>query len=91
MKLAGAKTLLAGHKKVRDLEPLIQRDFAVLKHGANLDRELRPAFCAGAQAGAGRPAADGIDALRVGVAAVKVDRAVRPTIASSRTTAATSS
>ena len=78
VKLVGAETLLAGGKQVRGLKPLVQRDFAVLENRSDLDRKLLPALGAGTKARASRLPPDGIDTLRIGVAAMRAHRTLGP-------------
>ena len=73
-----AETLLAGREKVSSLEPLVERHMAALEYGPDLDGELLAALGTGTEAWAGRLALDGIDALRIGVAALRANRAGRP-------------
>ena len=50
MHLIGADTLFAGREKMRSLEPLVERNFAVLENGPDRDAELLSALVAAATA-----------------------------------------
>ena len=78
LKLAGRNTFLGRAKQVDGLKPQAQRKVAVLKDGANADRERLAAGVALAQARAGRLAGQPADALGVRVLAMRADRAVGP-------------
>ena len=75
-KLAGADAFLAAVHQGEGHQPLVERDFAVFKDGADRNRELLTARIAHVEAGASRLAADLRVVLRV--ATVRANRTFRP-------------
>jgi hypothetical protein len=78
--LMRAKALLRRVHEVGRIDPRMQRDFGTLEYAADRHCERLAAFVALVQAGAVGLALHELDALGIGIAAMRAGRAVRPAL-----------